>query len=78
MCNSLKTFIPLLTFLIKICGVYLNNFKLLQYFLVSSDENGEDKTNDYFCRTIENIQENKDELGRYQIIFSLFQDMNYN
>lgn len=47
-------------------------------FPVSSDEYEEEKRNDgLLSQENRNNQENKDELGRYQI-FSLFQDMNYN
>ena len=47
-------------------------------FPVSSDEHEEEKRNDgLLSHENRNNQENKDELGRYQI-FSLFQDMNYN
>ena len=48
------------------------------FFAVSSDEHEEEKRNDgLLSQENRNNQENKDELGRYQI-FSLFQDMNYN
>ena len=47
-------------------------------FLVSSDEHEEEKRNDgLLSQENRNNQENKGELGRYQI-FCLFQDMNYN